>query len=87
MEFLAAWPDAFGCQYKPQVGHFGVAEETFDQIDFELVLFELGENLVENLQMVLVGGGMDDDVIDVDNDVLNAIEDFFHKSLKRGWTA
>ena len=35
LEFLVAWPDAFWGQDEPQVGHFGVAEETFGQIDFE----------------------------------------------------
>ena len=32
--------------------------------------------------MMFVGGGMDDDVVDVNDDVLNAIEDLFLKALK-----
>ena len=70
MEFFATWPDALGSQDNSQVGHFGVAEETFGQVDFKLVLFEFGKNLV----MVFVGGSMDDDVDYVDDDVSNAIK-------------
>ena len=87
LKFFATWSDAFGSQNEPKVGHFGVSEETFGQIDFELVLFQSGEDLIEDLQVMFVSGGMDDDIVDVDNDVVNAIEYFFHKPLERGWTA
>ena len=36
---------------------------------------------------MFVSGSMDDDIVDVDNDVANAIEYFFHKPLERGWAA
>ena len=49
LEFLAARPDALRCQDETQVGHYDVAEETFGQVDFELVLFELGKDLVKVL--------------------------------------
>ena len=87
LKFFAAWPDAFGSQNEPKVGHLGVSEETFRQVDFELVLFQFGEDLIEDLQVMFVSGGMDDDIVDVDDDVVNAIEYFFHKPLERGWTA
>ena len=87
LKFFATWPDAFGSQNEPKVGHLGVSEEAFRQIDLELVLFQFGEDLIEDLQVMFVSGGMDDDIVDVDNDVVNAIEYFFHKPLERGWTA
>ena len=87
LKFFATWPDALGSQYEPKVGHLGVSEEAFCQIDLELVLFQFGEDLIEDLQVMFVSGGMDDDIVDVDNDVVNAIEYFFHKPLERGWTA
>ena len=49
LEFLVAWPDAFRCQDKSQVGLFGVAEGSVGQVDFELVLMELSKDLVKNL--------------------------------------
>ena len=82
LKFFATWPDAFGSQDEPKVGHFGVSEETFRQIDFELVLFQFGEDLIEDLKVMFVRGGMDDDIVDVHNDVVNAIQYFFHKPLE-----
>ena len=87
LKFFATWPDAFGSQNEPKVGHLGVSEEAFCQIDLELVLFQFGEDLIEDLQVMFVSGGMNDDIVDVDNDVVDAIEYFFHKPLERGWTA
>ena len=45
--------NAFWGEDKTQVGHLSVAEEAFSQVDLELVLFELGQNLVEHLQVML----------------------------------
>ena len=36
---------------------------------------------------MLVGGGEDDDIINVDNDVLDFVQHLFHPTLKRGWTS
>ena len=87
LKFFSAWSDAFGSQDESKVGYLGVSEEAFRQIDFELVLFQFGEDLIEDLLVMFVSGGMDDDIVDVDNDVANAIEYLFHKPLERGWTA
>ena len=87
LKFFATGPDAFGSQNEPKVGYLGVSKEAFCQIDFELVFFQFCEDLIENLQVMLVSGSMDDDIVDVDNDVANAIEYFFHKPLERGWAA
>ena len=87
LKFLAAGSYAFRSDNKTKVGHFGVAKETFSQIDLELMLLEFGENLVEYLQVMLVGGRMDNDVINVHDDVADAVEDFLHESLEQGWAA
>ena len=82
LEFFATWPDAFWGQDEPKVGYFGVSEKAFGQIDFELVFFQLGEDLIEDLQVMLVSGCVDDDVVDVHNDVVNAVQYFLHKPLE-----
>ena len=87
LKFFTAGSDASWRENKSKIGHFGVAKEAFSQVDLELMLLELGQNLVEHLQVMLVSGCMNDDVVDVDDDVTNAVKDFFHESLERGWTA
>ena len=47
------------------------------QVDFEVVVLESFEYVIEDLQMVLMGGRVDDDVVDVDDDVLDLDEDLF----------
>ena len=49
LKFFTAGPYAFWGQNEPKVGHFGVSEKAFGQIDLELVLFQLGEDLIEDL--------------------------------------
>ena len=73
MKFFAAGRYAFRSENKAKVGHFGVAEKAFGQVDLELILLKFGKNLVEQLQMMFVGGRMNDDVVGVDNDVADAI--------------
>ena len=76
LEFSATWPD------EPEVGYFGVSGKAFGQIDFELVFFQLGEDLIEDLQVMLMSGCVDDDIVDVHNDVVNAVQFFLHKLLE-----
>ena len=87
MKFFTAGSDACRRENKYKVGHFGVANEAFGQVDLELILIEFGQNLVEHLQVMLVSGHMNDDIVDVHNDVTNAVKDFFHELLERDWTA
>ena len=42
LEFFATGSYAFWCQDEPQVGHLGVSEKTFCQVDLELVLLQFG---------------------------------------------
>ena len=37
--------------------------------------------------MMFVSGRVDDDVVDVHNDVADAVKDLFHESLEQGWAA
>lgn len=86
LEFFTSGSNAFRSKDKPQVGHFGVAKNAFGEIDFELMLVQLGQNFLQNLKIVLVCGGVDNDV-DVHDDVVNTIKNFFHKALEQGWAA
>ena len=49
LEFFATWSDAFWCQYKPQVGYFGVTKKALGQVDLELVFFQFGQDLIKDL--------------------------------------
>ena len=82
LEFFATWSDVFWGQDEPKIGDFGVSEKAFGQIDLELVLFQLGQDLIKDLQVALVGGCVDDDVVDVHNDVVNAVQYLFHQPLE-----
>ena len=42
LEFFTTEPDAFWGQNEPQVGHLGVSEKAFCQIDLELMLLRFG---------------------------------------------
>ena len=75
--FFARW-NTLRSENEPQVGHHGVAEETFGQVNFEVVVLESFKHVVKNLQMMLMGARVDDDIVDVHNDVLDLVEDFFH---------
>ena len=78
------WPvflsgsNSFRHKHEPQVGHFGVAEEAFGQVDFEVMVFKSLENVLENLKMMFVGSRVDDDVVNVDNDVLDRVKHLLH---------
>ena len=74
--------NTFWCQDKTKESHFGVPEEAFGKVDLELVFFQFGQDLVEYLQVVLVSGRVDDDIVDVHNDVVNAVQYLFHKPLE-----
>ena len=41
-------------------------------------MLEQLEYIIKNLQMMLMRGCMDDDVVDVDDDVLDFVEDLLH---------
>ena len=73
LKFFPTRSNAFWCEDKSQVGHLVVAEEAFSQVDLELVFFELGHHLVKHLQVMLMSGRVDDDIVDVDDDVADAI--------------
>ena len=64
------------------MGHLGVTDEAFCQVDLELVFFQFGQDLVEHLQVVLVSGRVDDDIVDVHDDVVDAVQYLLHKSLE-----
>ena len=38
---------------------------------------------MKDLEVMLVCGGMDDDIINVDDDVVDSLEDFLHESFER----
>ena len=82
LKFFATWPDAFWGQYKSKVGYFGVTKEAFGQVDLELVFFQFGQDLIKDLQVMLVSGCENDDIVDVHNDVVNAVQYLFHKPLE-----
>ena len=84
LKLFSSRKNAFRCEDDTQIGYFGVTKEAFCRTDLELVLFEFGEDLIQHLQVMLMGGGVDGDVIDVDNNAVDAIEELFHDSLKRG---
>ena len=51
-----------------------------------MVLDSLGD-MIEDLEVVLVGGGADDDVVDEDDDVLDFVNHLLYHPLERGGTA
>ena len=73
LKFFATWPDAFWGQYEPKVGYFGVTKEAFGQVDLELVLFQFVQNLIKDLQVMFMSGGVNDGIVDVHDDDGDAV--------------
>jgi len=87
VEFLFARGDAVGCEGETQVGNLLVAEKALVQIDFESILLQSGQGLVQDLQMTVVCVRVDDDVVDVDEDICDSFQYMLHESLEGGWTS
>ena len=50
-----------------------------------MILLEPLEDLFQCLEMPFVCVGVDQEVVNVDDHILQVAEDSFHESLKRGW--
>jgi len=55
LQLVLAWFDSFWHEGKSQVGNFLVSKHTFLQVDLEMVFVQSCQNLVQNLQMFLMG--------------------------------
>ncbi len=66
-----------------RVGYFFVAEYTFLQVNFQVVLLEPLKYLFQGLEMSFMGVGVDKQIINVEDNVLKVPEYSFHKSLKQ----
>jgi hypothetical protein len=69
------------------VNHFLVAEYTFLQVYFQMILLWSFKHLFQNLEMSFVSVRVDQEVVNVDNYILEVPEYTFHESLKRGWAS
>ena len=86
-EFVFSGLDAFGCHSEPQVADFLIAEHRFVDVHFEVVVGQPLEDLVQGLEVRIMGVALDQQVVYVDDAVLDSEQDFLHEALKRGWTA
>ena len=58
------------------------AEYTFVWVDFEAMVLKAGEKLAEVFQVLLVRGGGNEAVINVDYDGVHPSDDFIHEALE-----
>ena len=63
------------------------AKNTFLQFNFEVVGCEPSEELIKLSEMIGVGGGVNDEVVDVDDDIVDAVDHGLDQSLKTGRTS
>ncbi len=82
LQFVFARLDSFWRKGKLKVGYFFVAEYTFLQINFQVVLLESLKYFFQGLEMSFMGVRVDKQIINVDNNILKVPEYSFHKSLK-----
>ncbi len=52
-----------------------------------MVLFQAFKHMIHNFQVLLMGPGVDQQIINVNNDIGNIPEYPFHKVLKAGWAS
>ena len=66
------------CQPEPKVRNFFTAEEAFLKVDFNVVLYQPLQNIVECSDVFLVGRSVDEEVINVNNYIGEAVDDSLH---------
>jgi hypothetical protein len=55
LELIFPWFDSLGHQAETEVGDFLVSENTFLQVDFEVIFVQSGEDFVRDGEVFLVG--------------------------------
>ena len=71
-------------QSKPQVCHILTSKLTLLQVDLDVVFRQAPQKLVQLVQVGLVVGGVEQQIVDVDDDVVEASDHGLHEALKRG---
>ncbi len=57
-QFVSAWQDTLFCESETKVRDFFTAKEAFLQVDFNAVLDQALQNLIQSSDVFWVGGGV-----------------------------
>ena len=75
------------CQPEPKVRNFFTAKEAFLKVDLNVVLYQPLQNVVERSDVFLVGRLVDEEVVNVNNYIGEAVYNCLHEALEAGWAA
>ncbi len=67
---------------EPEVGHVCAAKHTIFEVDFNTMRDEVSEQNVQLVNVVIMLRGVEQEIIDVDDDVGNAGDDGLHEALE-----
>jgi hypothetical protein len=82
LQFVSAWQDTLFCESETKVGDFFTAEEAFLQVDFDALLDQALQNLVQSSDVFWVRGGMYQQGINVHDYIGESVDHSFHQALK-----
>ncbi len=58
LQFVSAWQDTLFCESETKVRDFFTTEEVFLQVDFDAMLDQALQNLIQSNDVFWVGGGV-----------------------------
>ncbi len=87
LQFVSAWQDTLFCESEAKAGNFFAAEEAFLLVDFDAVLDQALQNLVQSSDVFWVSGGVYQKDVNVHNYIGQSVGHSFHQALKTGWAS
>ncbi len=84
---VSTWQDTLFCESESKVEDFFTAEEAFLQVDFDVMLDQALQNLVQSSDVFWVSGRLYQQVINIHDYIGKSIDHSFHQALKTGWAS
>ena len=82
-QLISPWFDTFFGEPKTQIGNVFTSKDTLLEIELDAMIDQALEQPLQKLDVLLVSAGVQQEVINVHDDILQTVNDGFHQSLKR----